>query len=298
MTNGTSWCKFLIKAYKPLPKFPTISITGKWCALNCPYCQGKVLENMPSVKTPGELRSLCRALKRKYGIVGCLITGGFDRTGKLPIKPYVQVLREIKRELDIVISVHAGLVDKEYALMLRRAGVDVVDLNLLEPASVRDLMRLNCDWATIDGTLSALRDYGPPFIAPHILIGAYYGRVRGEKELISRIGGYDPYVLIMLVILGLEGTAFSRIPPPSIHEVTSLFRYARKTLQKAELALGCMRPRGRYSEKLEARLLKEQLAERVVLPSIVKVRYLEFCCSLPKELEEKVLSMPSWQDSL
>ena len=55
--------------------FPTISVTGKGCALNCRHCGGQVLETMYPVASSEELFNLCAKLK-KEGALGCLLSGG------------------------------------------------------------------------------------------------------------------------------------------------------------------------------------------------------------------------------
>ncbi|RLE52710.1 MAG: radical SAM protein [Candidatus Methanomethylicota archaeon] len=280
----------MIKAYKPLPKFPSISITGAWCALNCKYCQGKVLNEMIHVNTPTQLYALCKRLKERHGIVGCLISGGFTKKGKLPIKAYLPTIKEIKKKLDLIVSVHVGVADKNYAEDLRSAGVDIVDLNLLDPQTMTEVMNLKSSWKTVEETLKALQNYGPPFIAPHILIGAYYGEIRSEYELISMLKSYNPYIVVMLILLKVKGTPFELVKPPEVDNAIKVFEYARKIIPKADIALGCMRPRGEYGEELELKLLSKNLLDRIVIPSTFKPKYLPFCCSLPKELEDKIMT--------
>ncbi len=285
----------MVRAYRPLPKFPSISITGNWCALNCKYCRGRVLNEMMHVYSPSQLYALCRKLKERYGIVGCLISGGFTRSGKLPIKAYLSTIRDLKRDLGLIVSVHAGMVDRKYAEELRRAGVDIVDLCLPDPKVSGEVMNLKIDWVDIENTLDNLQKYGPPYTAPHILIGANYGELASEFELVSLLRDYDPYVLVLLVILNVKGTPFENISPPSPMEVVKVFDHARKVLSRAELALGCMRPRGSYSEELELSLMEMGLVDRIVLPSSFKANYIPLCCSLPREIEEEVLRLISGQ---
>src|SRR5574342_232636 len=56
-------------------EFPTISVTGNACALNCKHCGGKVLETMHPALSPDELFELGNKLKQK-GALGCLVSGG------------------------------------------------------------------------------------------------------------------------------------------------------------------------------------------------------------------------------
>jgi hypothetical protein len=45
--------------------FPTISVTGTACALNCKHCEGKVLKTMYPATTPEKLFALATKLKRQ-----------------------------------------------------------------------------------------------------------------------------------------------------------------------------------------------------------------------------------------
>jgi hypothetical protein len=65
--------------------FPTISVTGKNCALKCKHCEGIVLETMHPVIQPQQLYDLCQKLKLE-GAEGCLISGGCLPNGSVPVE--------------------------------------------------------------------------------------------------------------------------------------------------------------------------------------------------------------------
>src|SRR4030067_148169 len=60
--------------------FPTFSVTGKTCALNCKHCGGKLLGTMQSTGTPAKLFEAAEKLKTEGG-VGCLVSGGSTLNG-------------------------------------------------------------------------------------------------------------------------------------------------------------------------------------------------------------------------
>ncbi len=95
--------------------FPTISVTGTACALNCRHCGGKVLETMRSALSPKELFELCTKLKRD-GAQGCLISGGCMPDGSVPLDRFVGAIGRIKRELGLTVFVHTGVINFETAL--------------------------------------------------------------------------------------------------------------------------------------------------------------------------------------
>lgn len=92
--------------------FPTISITGRLCGLNCKHCGGKVLETMHSAVTPQELFELCLKLKQE-GAQGCLISGGCLPDGSVPLTQIAPALKRIKNELSLSIFVHTGIINLE-----------------------------------------------------------------------------------------------------------------------------------------------------------------------------------------
>ncbi len=277
----------MVKAYMPLPLFPAISITGEWCGLKCKYCGGELLKGMLRVNTPHELYSLCRRLKEN-GVIGCLISGGFNKNGILPIKPFIQAIRDIKRNLEFIISIHVGFAGRDYAKILRDCGVDIVDLNIINSIRVfRDVMGLNANSSIMEETIKNLRDYGPPYIAPHIMIGADYGKVYWEIEAIDLLKDIDLDTLIFVVFSPIHGTDMEYVSSPNIIDVVKVFQQARRKLSNIEIGLGCARPRGSYSVKLEKKLIQNRLVDRVVIPSRAS-EYLMSCCSIPKELEDRI----------
>jgi len=248
------------------------------------------LRDMLHVKSPHELYELIKFLKNKYNILGVLISGGFDPHGFLPIKPYMPVIREVKRDFDLIVSVHSGFVDDEYAMMLREGGVDIVDLNVHGPLTMRDIVGLDVDWSFIEKSLKSIYFNGPDYVAPHILVGSYYGDVLEEEDVINLIKDFNPYILIFLSLVPIKGSSFENITPVGVDVFYRLFNYARHIIPRAELTLGCMRLRGEYSISIEKALYNAKLVDRIVLPNYVKVDVmLPFCCSLPIELEDKLM---------
>ena len=278
-----------LKAFFPGEMYASISITGARCWLNCKYCMGRYLEFMEHATTPGELRSLARRLWRR-GVRGVLISGGYTRDGKLPIKPFLPAIEYIKRELGMVVSVHPGLVSKEEARELRRAGVDVVDFELiLDPVVIREVKGLNKAPEDFLRSLEALYEEGPPFVAPHVPLGLRYGELGRELEAIDVAADYDLHVLVLLTLIPTPGTPMEGVPPLSVGEVLRAFRYARRAV-KGEVALGCMRPQV-HKDELDPALVGEGLVDRLAIPRrrLVKEHGMEVygcCCSLPVELLE------------
>lgn len=86
-----------IRFYYPLPRFPSISVTGNRCSLNCKHCAGRYLKQMKAAQRPEALKKLLKNLN-EHGATGCLISGGSDKNGSIPLSEFYDVLSWAKRE--------------------------------------------------------------------------------------------------------------------------------------------------------------------------------------------------------
>ncbi len=277
-----------ILAFYPSGKYASVSITGSSCELQCKYCRGRYLRCMISVKNPRELYPLAAKLKEK-GVRGILVSGGFDERGRLPFDPFLPVVREIKRRLDLVLSVHPGLVSRRDAALLREAGFDVVDYELvLDPVVVSELKNLyGTRPRDFLRSLEYLLEEGPPHVAVHIPLGLKYGEIDREFEAIAAASELEPNLLVLLVFIPTKGTPMESIPPPPLERVVEAFEFARKKFG-GEVALGCMRP-PEYKLSLDPVLVEEGLVDRLAIPRLSLAREKELdafysCCSLPRSL--------------
>ncbi|RLG99325.1 radical SAM protein [Candidatus Bathyarchaeota archaeon] len=280
----------MVKAFIPGEKYPTLSITGGSCALRCKYCMGHYLKGMISAQSPKLLYDTVRSLYRK-GARGILISGGFNPEGRLPINPFLRVIRDLKRDFDIVISVHCGLVDRKAAGELRRAGIDVVDYEfMIDPLVISEVVGLKSrNPSDFIESLRYLVEEGPPYISPHVPIGLRYGKIWGEWKAIERLRDFNPYLVVFLVFVPTRGTPMSSVSPPKETEVVAVLNHARSRFR--EVAMGCMRP-PRFKSTLDPKLLEQKLVDRIAVPhkSVVEKYRLEVvhaCCSIPHELIDK-----------
>ena len=283
----------MVDAFIPGSKFAAVSITGSTCWLNCKYCMGKYLKGMEPTPTPHHLKAFAKKFYRKGGR-GILISGGFTREGKLPFTPFLQTIREIKKQYGFVISIHPGLVNKEDAENLRQAGVDIVDFDFtLSVYAISELKNLkNKDTADFVLSLKYLYESGPPYIAPHILIGLPAMSAEFTLKEIEFLKDYDPYVTVFLVFIPTGGTLLSRAKPSNIRHVVDILYKARRFL-RGELSLGCMRPVS-YKSSLDIIAIEKNLVERIAVPHLstinkYRLRKYDACCSVPRELLDRFL---------
>ena len=277
-----------ILAFIPGLKFPDVSITGSICPLGCKYCKGYYLRNMEPTLTPKKLYDTAKFLAKR-GAKGLLISGGFNLDGRLPIEPFLSAIKDIKRDFNLVISVHSGLVDKSLAIKLREAGVDIVDYEIIiDDYVIKEIMNLKSKGsADFIKSFEILEAYGPPYIAPHVPIGLNYGKVVKEYEAVDVISQFKPYILIFLVFIPTKGTDMENVRPPSVTEIINVIRYGNLKV-RSEIALGCMRP---WFMKfiLDPLVYKLKLVSRIVNPPKLMIRkygikVIEACCSIPREL--------------
>ncbi len=275
-------------AFIPGEKFPSISITGDKCWLNCDYCRGRFLRGMDHVYTPKQLYDLAKYYAHR-GVVGLMISGGFTPEGYLPVKPYLGVLKSIKRDFNLVLNIHPGLIDHELIVELRDAGIDIVDYEfIVDDIVIKKIKHLaKKSWIDYVKTYEDLLWNGPPYIAPHILIGARYGVIGYEYRAIDLLREYDPYITVFLVLIPDKNTPMRNVKPPSIHEIVGVVEYARRSL-RGEISMGCMRP-PLMKNLLDDELLRRGLVDRIVNPHprlIEKygLRRIPTCCSLPREI--------------
>lgn len=224
--------------------FPSISITGKGCSLNCKHCGGKILKTMIPAETPERLVETLHRIKNQ-GAVGCLISGGCLPNGSVPIDRFVGAIAEAKK-LGLKVVVHTGLVNLETAEKLKEAGVDVVSIDIIgSEATIKEIYNLEASIQEYENSLEALSKVEIPF-TPHVLVGLHYGELKGELNALRMISKYDPSALIIIVFFPIKGTMMENVKPPSPRDVAKVLVQARFMLPKVPIVLGCARPKGKH----------------------------------------------------
>jgi len=274
-----------VKAFIPGKRYPAISITGNLCMLNCKYCEKHYLEGMLYATTPTQLYHVARNLYLQ-GARGLLLSGGFNREGFLPIKPFLEAIKMIKNDFKMIISVHSGLVNKELSSKMRESGVDIVDYQLiLDPIVINEIQGLNKSPEDYIESLEHLEKYGPPHIVPHVPLGFRYGVIKEEVEAVKVLKDYNVEVTVFLIFTPTKNTVMEKCKPPDEKNLLEFFKSLKDF--KGEVALGCMRP---HYLKLDfdRTLIENGLISRIAVPSkkVIEeygIKVIEACCSLPKE---------------
>ncbi len=273
----------------PHPRFPTLSITGEGCALSCKRCGRRYLRHMISCSSPDVLFRTCSELASN-GARGVLLSGGYNEEGHVPFEPFLDTIERVKRETGLFISAHTGLAPAWLARELGRAGVDLADFDLIGDDETIELV-LGID-RTVKDYRRAMRALkrSLPHVVPHICIGLHAGELRGEFRALDIASEIEPQAVVLLVLVPTSDTKFENVSPPSSEAVGRVAAEARLKFPNAQLALGCMRPRGQERVKLELAALHSGV-DRIEMPADqtmdeakklgLRVERLNACCSVP-----------------
>jgi uncharacterized radical SAM superfamily protein len=268
-------------------QFPTISVTGKDCALNCKHCSGKVLETMHPAKTPEKLFELGSKLKQN-GALGCLVSGGCLPDGSIPLKQFIPVLEKIKRELGLIVIVHTGIIDTATAEALANAGVDAALIDIIgSNETIKEIYNLNVTVEDYENSLKAFHKARLNFV-PHVIAGIHNGKLRGELHALKMIARYKPSALVVIAFMPIRGTSMAEVKPPQPTDIARITATSRLMFPETPLSLGCMRPKGKHRAETDILALKAG-ANAIAFPSEEAIKYAEnqgyslsfssYCCS-------------------
>ena len=253
--------------------FPTISVTGKSCALNCKHCGGQVLKTMYPAVTPNQLFRLCKKFKRQ-GALGCLISGGCNSYGSVPILKFIDTIKKIKKDLDLKIFLHTGIITNKTAKALKEAEVDAALIDIIgSNETIKEIYNLNITVNEYEASLKALNSSGIPFV-PHLIIGLHYGELKGELNALQMIQKYNPSALVLIVFMPLLHTKMADIKPPKPLDIAKVMVIARLTFPKTPLALGCMRPKGEHRIKTDIFAINSGI-NAIAFPSEKAIKYVQ-----------------------
>lgn len=263
--QSLSWRKFgkRIKFYAPSfmyyktghfhsspAAFPSISVTGQFCALRCKHCGGKVLNTMLPAVTPERLVDLCTQLKQK-GAIGCLISGGCLPNGSVPLDRFIDAIAKVKHDLGLKVVVHTGVVNALTAKKLKEAGVDAALIDIIgSNETIKEIYKLDVEVQDFDRSLKALHESGIPFV-PHVLVGLHYGKLKGEFNALQMISKYAPSAVIVIALMSIHGTPMKDVSPPTSANIAKALAIARLMMPDTPLVLGCMRPKGKSKAEID-----------------------------------------------
>jgi uncharacterized radical SAM superfamily protein len=267
--------------------FPSVSVTGSFCALKCKHCGGKVLNTMLPALSPQRLVEVCRDIKAKGGL-GCLVSGGCLPDGSVPLERFVDAIAEVKKTLGLTVVVHTGVIDATLAGRLADAGVDAALIDIIgSDETIREIYQLNVSVADYDRSLRALHESGIPLV-PHVLVGLHYGKLKGEFEALEMISRYSPSAVIIIALMPIHGTMMETAAPPKPMDIARVLVAARFMLPQTPLVLGCMRPKGKHKTETDMLAVKAgvnaiafpaEQAIKLAESMLTETSFSSFCCS-------------------
>jgi uncharacterized radical SAM superfamily protein len=283
-----SFMHYSTRYYRSKPnQFPTISVTGKGCALNCKHCGGKILETMHPAQTPKKLLELAKKL-RQNGALGCLVSGGCLADGSVPLKQFIPTIEKIKRELGLTVVVHTGIVDAATTEALKNAKVDAALIDIIgSNETIKEIYNLNVTVDDYEKSLNALHNAHLNFV-PHVIVGLHNGKLQGEFHALKLIAHYKPSALVIIAFMPIRGTAMAEVKPPQPTDIAKVTATARLMFPETPIALGCMRPKGKHRTETDILALKAGV-NAIAFPTEEAIKYAEkqgyelsfspYCCS-------------------
>jgi len=232
-----------------------ITLTGTDCSLNCAHCGGHYLKNMTPVN------NIFGADKGKY--TSCLISGGCDQAGKVPMGSSWQLMTKLKKERKM--NLHVGLVSHGEAARLPEV-CDVVSFDFVgDDDTIQEVYGLNKTVADYLDCYRNLRKYVK--VLPHICIGLKGGEIKGEYQALELLQREEVDGLVFIVFSPTQNTRYAHRMPPPLEEVIKVIATARRMFPNKPIHLGCMRPKGQYRANLDTWAVKCGI-NKLVVPTL------------------------------
>ncbi len=238
---------------------------------------------MIPVTTPEALLKFVKKNEKK--INGFLLSGGSTPEGKVPLKKFADAVRWIRKNTDLRVNIHTGIIDEE----------DIEYLEYMEPSHISyDVIGSTRTIKEVIGIDRKKEDYfnGLHLLdestlnySPHIIAGLYFGRILGEYGALDEILKLKRFSnVVLLILIPTKGTPMENVKP-DIPQIRNFFNYALKKIPVEKVVLGCMRPR--ILTEFEV-LCVDKGCKGIVLPSLKTIKYIrekginyekkELCC--------------------
>lgn len=242
--------------------FTPISLTGTHCSLACRHCNSHYLRHMLD-GSDDKLRFEASRLANR-GAKGILLSGGSAADGSVPTYEQADIIQKIKRDTELRISAHTGIVNSSQAQALSEylemALVDVLG----DDETIHDILGIDACVQDYENSLNYLSFAEIP-LAPHIIVGLHNGKLKGEFRALDIVKKFNPEVVVIVVFIPTKGTALEGVAPPDIEDVAKVITKAREIFD-VPLSLSCVRPGGRYRSMLDMYALLSGI-DRIAVPS-------------------------------
>jgi len=213
-----------------------ISLTGHHCDLDCAHCGGYYLQHMAPVWKA-----------EVGGATSCLISGGCDASGRVPVARYLEQIKAIRQGRKM--NWHVGLIE-EADLCAIAPYTDVVSFDFVgDDETIHEVYGLDRTVTDYVRTYQMLRRHTR--VIPHITIGLSGGAIGHEYPAMEKLQELEVDGLVFIVFIPTPGTRYADRQPPPIEAVVSILAEARLRFPDRPFHLGCMRPHGEYRARLD-----------------------------------------------
>lgn len=237
----------------------SITLTGESCALNCAHCGGHYLKGMRSAR---DIQIQDESHKTSFPFQSALVSGGCTADGKVPFTEHLEFLHNLKREVRL--NFHVGLLNKQEISLLNGLA-DVVSFDFVaDQETIQEVYGLRQDPEDYRRVYLGLREVVR--VIPHLTLGLKGGVWGGEELALDTLEGLGLEGLVFNVFIPTPETRYALREPLPVEEVVRFLAKARLRFPDLPIALGCMRPKGRY------RLILDEAAvslgvNRLVMPT-------------------------------
>jgi lipoyl synthase len=278
--------------------FLNISITGEKCELNCPHCKTHLLKDMDFFYDPNQLENFISKQIKSGILKGFLISGGFDKEGRLPLDDYLVCIKKIKTRYPYLkIYAHTGFVEESEAKKIKKSGIDGVLANVISSRKAIETVYNLPGYSPRNyyRTLENLKKAGIK-TAPHIIIGLDHGIINSEFEAVRQVSNLGADCLVFVIIKKLtkeinlpqKNNPLNENKEIDSKKIISLITFAQKLMPDLPISLGCAKPAIKKRGQLEISLLKNGVniiafpAEETidyVISENMPYRFEETCCA-------------------
>lgn len=275
--------------YSTGKEFPTISLTGNSCALNCKHCGRHLLDSLYESRNNEGLVKLCKSFEDR-GAVGCLLTGGCRSDSSVPIDEFIPAIREIKKSTRLLLLAHTGIISQECARALADAGLDGASLDVVGlPEVAERVYGVRIPEDAYVASLRALQYQGIKFLSPHVTVGLDFGKTGHELRALNLISCIKPTSIEITALRPVRGTPMENTRVRPI-EAAKIIAIAQLMFPSTPIILGCA-----HSIGMDRALIEELAiaagASGIALPTSrtrrfaeemgIKVRKQTTCCAIP-----------------
>jgi uncharacterized radical SAM superfamily protein len=213
------------------------------------------MRSVPEIEAKGSPNS-------NYVFRSALISGGCTLEGKVPFTQQLDFLHKLKQEVRL--NFHVGLLDGDEILLLKDLA-DVASFDFVaDPETIQEVYGLKRGLEDYSRVYQALREAVP--VMPHLTLGLRGGQWGGEEKALDALEELGLDGLIFNVFIPTPGTRYALKQPLPVEEVICFLARARMRFPDISLALGCMRPKGRYRQTLDEAAVALGL-NRLVMPT-------------------------------